>query len=68
MKQLFFWIVVLIGMYLVVANGKAVNSILATLSDTSLKGIVACHPPVGKSGVAHRMRQLMSLAEADGIV
>lgn len=39
MKQIFFWIVVLIGMYLVVANGKSVNSILATLSDTSLKGI-----------------------------
>jgi hypothetical protein len=41
MKQAFFWIVVLIGMYLVVANGKSVNDILATLSDTSLKGIVA---------------------------
>lgn len=39
MKQAFFWIVVLIGMYLVVMNGRAVNQILATLSDTSLKGI-----------------------------
>lgn len=39
MKQAFFWIVVLIGMYLVVANGSKVNTILQTLSSTSLKGI-----------------------------
>lgn len=32
--------------------------------DASLKELgEMCHPPVGKSGVAHRMRQLMSLAE-----
>ena len=37
--------------------------------DVSLKELgEMCHPPVGKSGVAHRMRQLMSLAESDGIV
>lgn len=32
--------------------------------DASLKELgEMCHPPVGKSGVAHRMRQLMSQAE-----
>lgn len=39
MKQMFFWIVVLIGMYLIVANGKSVNSILSTLAGASLKGV-----------------------------
>lgn len=41
MKQMFFWIVVLIGMYLIIANGKNVNAILSTLSSNGLKGIVA---------------------------
>jgi cell division protein WhiA len=35
--------------------------------DASLKELgEMCHPPVGKSGVAHRMRQLMALAESQG--
>ena len=39
MKQVIFWIVVLIGMFLIVNNGGAVNTILQTLSSTSLQGI-----------------------------
>lgn len=39
MKQAIFWVMVLIGLYLVAINATKLNVVLATLSDTSLKGI-----------------------------
>lgn len=39
MKQFVFWTFVLIGVYLVATRYVGLNSILSTLSDTSLRGI-----------------------------
>lgn len=39
MKQVIFWIMVLIGLYLVAMNATRLNTVLMTLSSTSLKGI-----------------------------
>lgn len=39
MKKVVFWIMVLIGLYLVAMNATKLNTVLSTLSDTSLKGI-----------------------------
>lgn len=39
MKQAIFWIMVLIGLFLVANNATKLNVVLATLSDTSLKGV-----------------------------
>lgn len=37
--KVIFWIVILIGLYLVASKYLGINAILATLSDASLKGI-----------------------------
>jgi hypothetical protein len=39
MKQVIFWVMVLIGLFLVATNATKLNTVLLTLSDTSLKGI-----------------------------
>lgn len=39
MTKVIFWIMVLIGLFLVATNATKLNIVLSTLSDTSLKGI-----------------------------
>ncbi|WID10861.1 hypothetical protein phiG2_18 [Lysinibacillus phage phiG2] len=39
MKQVVFWVMVLIGLFLVATNATQLNIVLSTLSNTSLKGI-----------------------------
>jgi len=39
MKQVIFWVFVLVGIYLVATRYLGLNAILGTLSDTGLRGI-----------------------------
>lgn len=39
MKQIIFWVFVLVGIYLVATNAFGVNTILTTLSKSSLQGV-----------------------------
>lgn len=39
MKQAIFWVMCLIGLYLVAINATKLNVVLSTLSSTSLKGV-----------------------------